>query len=102
MKMSNYIDWFVKQMRERFSVIVEVTDISTESNELSHDEIDASLVPLKHLDILPNPVLFQLVSYQDEEQNEWIVCIAIEEETFNWLYVVWLKNGETVYYQFYV
>jgi len=100
--MSIYIDWFVKQMRERFCVIVEVTDVSTESNELYHDEIDESLVPIKHLDIHPNPILFQLVSYQDEEQNEWIACIAIEEEAFNWLYVVWLKNGETVYYHFYV
>jgi len=99
--MSNHVDWFVDQMKTKFSIDVDRQEVSTESNELYHEEIDEILVPSQHLQVLPNPVLFQLVSYQDPNQNEWIACIAVEEETFNWLYVVWLKNGESVHYSFY-
>lgn len=100
--MNSYLGWFVEQMKTKFSIKVDSEEVSMESNELYHDEIDESIIPSQHLQALSNPVLFQLVTYQDSYLNEWIACIAVEEKTLNWLYVVWLKNGKSIYNSFYV
>jgi len=56
--MFKYVDWFVDQMKTKFSIVVDRQEVSTESNELYHEEVDENLVPPQHLQVLPIPFFF--------------------------------------------
>lgn len=94
--MEEFVEWFVHMMKSEFDVEVQPERIGSESTELYHDEIDETLIPPNHLEKLPDPLLFQTLIYIDEEENEWIAGIVINEFSKEWLYIVWLKNGEAV------
>ncbi|PUF87839.1 MULTISPECIES: hypothetical protein [unclassified Geobacillus] len=98
--MEEFVEWFVHMMKSKFGVEVQPERIGSESTELYHDEIDEALIPPNHLEKLPDPLLFQTLIYIDEEENEWIAGIVINEFSKEWLYIVWLKNGEAVSYSF--
>jgi hypothetical protein len=59
-------------------------------------------VPEEHLEKLPNPLLFETLSYVHENRNEWIAGFVRNEETKEKLYEVWIKNGEPIAYEIYV
>ncbi len=86
-------------MEEKLDVAVVLDEVGQEAVLLDHDELDESLILEADLKLLPNPVLFQLYSYQAE--HEWIVGVAMEEATYNPLFLVCLKDGERVYNQFF-
>lgn len=93
------IEKFKSFMRDKLDVAVELDEIGQEAVLLDHDELDESLILETELKLLPNPVLFQLYSYQ--AKHEWIVGVAMEEATYNPLFLVCLKDGERVYNQFF-
>jgi hypothetical protein len=41
--------------------------------EFYYEELDNYLVPEEHLEKLPNPLIFETLSYVDENRNEWII-----------------------------
>ncbi|MCM3068290.1 hypothetical protein M3568_18375 [Priestia flexa] len=86
-------------LEEKLDVAVELDEVGQETVLLYHEEIDENLILEDELKLLPNPVLFQLYSYQAE--HEWIVGVAMEEATYNPLFLVCLKDGERVYNQSY-
>ncbi|WP_233523000.1 hypothetical protein [Peribacillus saganii] len=94
------IDWFITTLEHYFQVKVQREKVSFEGIELCHEEIDESLIPREHMNVLPDPLLFETMLYIDEEGNEWIAGVVIEEFSREWLYTVWLKNGETAAYKF--
>jgi len=97
-----YLNWFVYTMKKTFNTIVKKEDVSYESYDFYHEEIDELLVPVEHLEKLPNPMLFETLMYVDENRNEWIVGVVEEEGTRKKLYEVWIKNGEPIAYEIYV
>ncbi|PLT35772.1 hypothetical protein [Bacillus sp. V5-8f] len=90
------IDWFITTLEHYFQVEVQREKVSFEGIELCHEEIYESLIPREHMNMLPDPLLFETMLYIDEEANEWIAGIGVEVSSRKWLYTVWLKNGETV------
>lgn len=97
-----YLNWFVYTMKKTFNIIVKKEDVSYESYDFYHEEIDDLLVPAEHLKSLPNPLLFETLMYVDENHNEWILGVVEDEETRKKLYEVWIKNGEAIAYDIYV
>ncbi|WP_378210913.1 hypothetical protein [Anoxybacteroides rupiense] len=94
--------WFVRTMKRTFNVAVKIDEVGYEAYEFYHEELDNYLVPEEHLEKLPNPLLFETLSYVDEKRNEWIAGFVRDEETEEKLYEVWIKNGEPIAYEIYV
>ncbi|WP_019720235.1 hypothetical protein [Heyndrickxia coagulans] len=82
-------------MEEKFGVAVDTNEVGEETVLLYHEELDEELISEDVLQLLPNPVLFQTYIYNDE--SEWIIGIALEEETNNPLFLICLKDGTKVY-----
>ena len=97
-----YLDWFVETMKKMFNIEVKKEDVSYGAYDFYHEDLDYLLVPAEHLEKLPNPLLFETLSYVDDEGYEWIAGFAPEEETRVKLYEVWIKNGEPIAYELYV
>ncbi|MFD1734994.1 hypothetical protein ACFSCX_00310 [Bacillus salitolerans] len=90
-------EYFKTFMKDRFKVDIEIREIANEAVILGIDELDNTIIPIEIQNKLPDSVLFQLYSYQAE--NEWILGIAMEEATYNPLFLVCLKDGERVHFQ---
>ncbi|WP_235888101.1 hypothetical protein [Neobacillus paridis] len=97
-----HMNWFVRTMKRIFNVAVNIDEVGYEAYEFYHEELDNYLVPEEHLEKLPNPLLFETLSYVDEKRNEWIAGFVRNEETKEKLYEVWIKNGESIAYEIYV
>lgn len=94
--------WFFYRMKKSFQLEVQKENVSYEAHTLTHEDIDDSLIPVEHLDRLPNPLLLQSYLYEDSNDMEWIAGIVIEENTGKLLYEVWLKNGKALAYEIHV
>jgi hypothetical protein len=97
-----YTDWFVRTLKKTFNVAVTIDEVGYEAYEFYHEELDSYLVPEEHLEKLPNPLLFETLTYVDENRNEWIAGFVKDEETQKKLYEVWIKNGEPIAYELYI
>jgi hypothetical protein len=97
-----YLDWFVGTMKKTFNIVVKKEDVSYEAYDFYHEDLDDLLIPAEHLEKLPNPLLFETLSYVDGNRNEWILGVVEEEGTRKKLYEVWIKNGEAIAYEIYV
>lgn len=88
-------DALIALMKKEFGIFIDPSTIGEETVTLYKEELDAELIPDKYLGILPDPVTIQTYVYN--EQSEWIIGIALEEQTNNPLFLVCLKNGQRVY-----
>lgn len=84
--------WFIDRMKKTFHVSISKDTVSYEAYLFYHDDIDGSLIPVDHLNKLPNPLLIQSYLYTDLIGNDWIAGIVIEENTRELLYEIWLNN----------
>jgi hypothetical protein len=96
------LKWFVGRMKKIFNVQVKTEDVSYEAYDFYHEELDDLLIPAKHLERLPDPLLIETLSYVDEEGYEWIAGFLLEEGTKKRLFEVWIRNGEQIAYELYV
>lgn len=97
-----YVDWFVKRMKKTFNVSVPEEEVGYESYDFYHEDLDDLLIPVKHLEKLPNPLLLETLIYVDGSRNEWLAGIVLDEDTKEMLYEVWIKNGEAIAYEIYI
>jgi hypothetical protein len=95
-------EWFIRRMKSIFQTEVLFDDVSYETYDFYHDELDELLVPAEHLEKLPNPLTLRTFSYIDKHGYEWIAGAVEEEGTNRLLYEVWIRNGETIAYEIYV
>lgn len=96
-----YLGWFVGTMKKTFNIVVKKEDVSYEAYDFYHDDLDELLIPAEHLVKLPDPLLFETLSYVDDEGYEWIAGFVLDKETRGKLYEVWIKNGESIAYELY-
>jgi len=94
--MNKVVEWFVGTMKESYNIEIPIEEVGYESVELFHDEVGTEMIESSHIEKLPNPFISEMVVGIDNDNNEWIACIIVEEETNEWLYHVWLKNGERI------
>lgn len=97
-----YVDWFVKGLKKTFNVSVHEEEVGYESYDFYHEDLDDLLIPVKHLEMLPNPLLLETLIYVDESRNEWLAGIVLDEDTKEMIYEVWIKNGEAIAYEIYI
>lgn len=97
-----YVDWFVRRLNKTFRVVVKEDEVSFEAYDFYHEELDDLLIPLEHLEKLPNPLLFETIMYVDESRNEWIAGVVLDKETKDMMYEVWIKNGEPISFELYI
>ena len=97
-----YMDWFIGTMKKTFQIEVKREEISYESYEFYHEELDDLLIPAKHLEKLHDPLSIETLSYVDNEGYEWIAGFVLDEDRTKKLYEVWIKNGEQVAYELFV
>ncbi|MDE8565255.1 hypothetical protein PNH38_15460 [Anoxybacillus rupiensis] len=96
------LEWFIEKMKSEFGVEVKNEEVGYEAYEFYHDEIDELLIPVEHIEKLPNPLLLEAFMYVDKEGYEWIVGVVVDEETRDMLYEVWLKDGKRMSAHLYV
>ncbi|EMI10426.1 hypothetical protein [Anoxybacillus gonensis] len=96
------IDWFIVKMKREFGVEVRHEDVGYEAYEFYHDEVDELLIPVEHVEKLPNPMLFEALMYVDPKGHEWIAGLVVSEETRERLYEVWIKDGKRIGWAMYV
>ena len=96
-----YLDWFVGTMKEKFGIEVKREEVGYEAYDFYREEIDELLIPLEHLEKIPEPMLIETLSYVDKDGDEWIAGYILGEGTRKKLYEVWIKNGEQIDYRFY-
>lgn len=94
------IQLFRKILKEHGDMELEESKITIESTELYQDEIDERLIPIEHLKLLPDPILFDTVLYEDEKGSEWLAGIVINPATREREYIVLILNGEPMVHQF--
>jgi hypothetical protein len=82
-------------MKKQFGVIIDTARLAEEAVQLYLEELDGDIISTEVLERLPDPVIFQTYSY--DEKSEWIIGIALEEETNNPLFLICLKDGTKVY-----
>lgn len=95
-------DYFRTTMKRTFQKEINPDDVSYESFDFHHEELDDLHIPENHLKKLPDPLLFETLSYIDDEGYEWIAGFVMEKESGKKLYEVWIKNGEQLAYEIYV
>ncbi|KMY51915.1 hypothetical protein [Peribacillus loiseleuriae] len=64
-----HIDWFVGTMKKTFNIVVKEEDVSYEAYDFYHEDLDDLLVPVEHLEKLPNPLLFETLNKHVREFN---------------------------------
>lgn len=83
-----------KYLKDTFNLTINI-DNEWEGVLLSHEEIDPKLIPKDELKHLPDPAFFHMVSYLDEEENEWLFTVASHPDNSQKLsYALSMMNGE--------
>lgn len=87
----------VNHLEKVHGVEVNQAEIVSEAVTLFQDEIDPEFFPIEYLNELPDPLLFVTMVYVDQQEQEWIFCLATkEDDVHKWLHAVCLKNRELV------
>lgn len=88
---------FVNCLKHEHGVEANSNEITWEGIKMYHEELDLDLFPREILKKLPDPLLLLTASYLDEEEQEWIFCIATEVYfPTKWLHALCLKDGELI------
>ncbi|UYY93991.1 hypothetical protein OIU11_26995 [Bacillus cereus] len=80
-------------MSLQFCIDVDEEQVGEESVLLYKEELDDNLVSEELLNITPELVMVHSCVYNNEE-DEWLVCVASNADTNQPLFLVCLKNGE--------
>ena len=83
-------------MRFKFSIAVREEEVGWENTEHYRGELDVDLFPTTVYESLPDPCLFQVMIFTDENLNDWMSIVPIHPSTKERLYIIWLKNSEVV------
>ena len=94
--MTREMNWFCETLLLEFGLLVDSKEISTEGYELYHEEVDEALIKADILTDLPNPLLYETLAFESEE-NEWLGMIGMHPISRNWLLQVILLNGKQVF-----
>ncbi|MGX9806123.1 hypothetical protein ACV3PA_02690 [Exiguobacterium acetylicum] len=95
--MNLYSDkYFIKSLFLKFGIDIGNENVGEESILLDKEEIDEFLVSEELLIITPKVVMIHSYIYNNEE-HEWLVCVASDANTNQPLFLLCLKNGLKVY-----
>jgi hypothetical protein len=94
------IQLFSNVLKDCGKDVLDEGNISIESTELYHDEIDERIIPTEHIKQLPNPIQFETLLYEDEYGNDWIAGIVMNQDTGKREYIVLILKGEPIFHQF--
>ncbi|MEF7646662.1 MULTISPECIES: hypothetical protein [Bacillus cereus group] len=83
-------------MKSKFNVVAREEEVGWENTEHYRDELDMELFPTVIYESLPDPCLFQVIIFTDEDLNEWMSIVPIHPSTKERLYIIWLKNSKVV------
>ncbi|MCK8099394.1 hypothetical protein MTN95_08420 [Bacillus sp. 2CMS4F] len=83
-------------MSLQFGIDVDEEQVGEESVLLYKEELDENFVTGELLSISPEMVLVHYCVYNKEE-HEWLVCVALNADTNQPLFLVCLKNDEKIY-----
>lgn len=90
------LEEFCNVLRSKFSVIAREEEVGWENIEQYKDELDVDLFPKVVYESLPDPCLFQVMIFTDENLNDWMLIVPIHPSTKERLYTIWLKNSDVV------
>lgn len=93
---SRELEWFINTMRKEFGVHVEITEIGYEALELYTNEVENFFVPSELFEEVPESFIYELMIFDDEEENVWVGAIAFFPNSPDWCLQVITKNGEMV------
>nr|WP_206763826.1 hypothetical protein [Cytobacillus firmus] len=80
----------------QYGVNVDEEQVGEETILLYKEELDENLVSEELLSIVPEMVMVYSCVYNNEE-HEWLVCVASDADTNQPLFLICLKNGEKIY-----
>lgn len=70
------LKWFLTALKQEFDVDVLAEDLGTEAVALWIDEIEDYFVPIEVLHKLPETLLYEIMLYSDEENNDYVGAIV--------------------------
>jgi hypothetical protein len=83
-------------MSNQFGIDVDEEQVGEDSVLLYKEELDENLVSEELLKITPEMIIVHSYIYNDEE-HEWLVCVASNADTNQPLFLVCLNNGEKIH-----
>ncbi|MCY8921154.1 hypothetical protein [Bacillus atrophaeus] len=83
-------------MTVQFGIDINEEQVGEESVLLYKEELDENFVSEELFSISPEMVLIHSCVYNNEE-HEWLVCVASDADTNQPLFLVCLKNDEKIY-----
>lgn len=72
----------VVRIKKLFGIDVTIDEVGMELHLFEHSDIDLSVVPSEHLQLLPDPVRFETCVYVDLEGMEWITGMGYDPTTY--------------------
>lgn len=82
-KKSREFEWFLGRIAPYFNVEVDEKKVANESYILCRDERDADgeYFLESEIELLPEEILFYVMSYVDDTESDWLGCIGNEIDT---------------------
>lgn len=82
-KKSREFEWFLGRIAPYFNVEVDEKKVANESYILCRDELDADgeYFLESEIELLPEEILFYVMSYVDDTESDWLGCIGNEIDT---------------------
>ncbi|RYG71221.1 hypothetical protein EU245_14810 [Lentibacillus lipolyticus] len=87
---------FVNHLKKAHGIKVNHEEVVSEAVTLYKEELDHEVFPTEYLKELSDPLLFVTMVYVDQQEQEWIFCLATKDDSHKWLHAVCLKDGELV------
>lgn len=96
-EMSRELHWFLETLQENFGVIADTSEIGIEAVELGLEEVENFFVPQEVLHDLPKSLLYEIMVYEDEQNDKYVGGIAFHPNSPEWCLQAITKNGEIIY-----
>lgn len=96
-EISRELHWFLETIQENFGVIADPSKVAIEAVELGLDEVEDFFVPQEVLHELPESLLYEIMVYEDEQNDEYVAGIAFHRNSPEWCLQAITKNDEIVY-----
>ena len=96
-EMSRELHWFLEMLQVQFGVVANPSEIGIEAVELGLDEVEDFFVPQEVLHVLPESLLYEIMVYEDDQNDEYVAGIAFHPNSPEWCLKAIIQNDELIY-----
>ena len=95
--MDKATELFVSYMKTNNDIVISDNELAWEAVTLYQGELDHEFFPIENIEQLPDPLLFLMTSFVDQQEQEWIFCIVADNENSEkWYTAVCILEGKLI------